>query len=183
MTGWDMLKLAGTLSGTEFFHKVVNPEWTATVAAPLVDNGQTIVPGWQQFDNYDLASKQYVSGEHPSTDYLRKSKYRVPDIMNLPQGQYYVGNAANEAWRRRMAGRVLPSAHGMPALEGALSLVSKPSPAMTGVDQLNMARYLNSWRRNAMRSDPAMSKAFRMFSHPKNTKLLSMIGTGLKALR
>lgn len=183
MNALQMVKLAGALSDTEFFRRMVNPEWTATVAAPLVDKGQVVMPAWQQFDNFDRTRNQYVSGDHPSTAFLKDKHYRIPDVRGLPQGQYYVGNAANAAWRQRMAGRVFPAEHGLPALEGALSLAAKPSPKMTGVNQVDMARYLNSWRRKALKQDPVINKAFRMFSHPKNTRLLSMIGTGLKSLR
>ena len=67
-------------------------------------------------------------------------------------------------------------------MEGALSLVGKPVPQMGNVDQLSMSRALNSWRRNQM-SDPAFSRAFRMYNHPTNAGMVSRVGAPLTRVK
>lgn len=184
MTGFELLKLATTLAGTELNTQLIDPTWHASVSPPMDFNGQ-VVPGYQQFDNVDLGMHDYLWKDlHPDTTFLRKNNYRVPDITGLPGGRYYAGNAANEAWRRHMQsmGRPLPADQGLTAMEGALSLTSKPSPSLSGVDKLDMSRVLKSWGRNQAKVDPVYHQAFRAFNRPQNAKWLGMIGTGLKSL-
>lgn len=184
MTGYELLKLANTLAGTELNTRLIDPAWHASVSAPMEFGGNTI-PAYQQFDNVDLGMDDYRWKDlHPNTTFLRKNQYRVPDITGLPPGRYYAGNAANEAWRQRMQtlGRSLPADQGLKAMEGALSLTSKPTPALSGVDKLDLARVLKSWGRNQAKLDPVYSQAFKAFNRPANSKWLGMIGTGLKSL-
>lgn len=193
MTSVELLKVAEALMpldpppGWVPGKKIINPNWLATIYDPMDVGGGVRTPGAQQMDDFDLRTRTYYDmSKHPPTR-LAERGYRAPKLYGLPKvlpaGHYNAGHAANAVWRARMAGRPMPSALGMPALEGALGLTGTPIPRMRAVGNLEMARVLNSWRRAAMRRHPALGRAFRLYSNPANASLLKVIGKALTRIR
>ena len=193
MNAVEMLKLSTVprphtpIPGWQPGKKIINPNWMATIYDPMdLGNGRTF-PGAQQMDDVDLSAGRYNNpNRHPPTS-LPERGYRAPQLYGFPEavpsGQFNAGHAANAAWRHQMAGRPMPSSLGMPALEGALGLTGTPMPRLGAVGETQMAQALNSWRRNAMRSNPALAKAFKMYSNPGNSNLLGVIGKALTKIR
>lgn len=158
----------------------MNPAWQFTVAQPqafeIPGHGIRHTPAWQQVDQVH-GSKLWSS--NPTA--LRTKGYYVPDVSGFHSGRYNATEAANRIWRLGNLGRTMPADYGMHSLEGALSLLNKPAPMFpTQTSQLQMARVLNSWRRNQMRQDPGLGRAFRQLRSPSNWGLLKHIGRVLR---
>lgn len=177
MTGFELLKIAGALQ------KVMEPQWMFTVKAPEVfAEGQRVlhVPGYQQIDNVTGPESAWWSSSPTS---MRRKGYHVPDVSGLNTGKYNVTEAANRLWRLDNIGRVMPSEFGMHSLEGAMSLANVPALTMTATNKLDTARMLNSWRRNQMRTNPALALSFRRLRNPTNWSLLKSIGVAARIAR
>ena len=159
--------------------KPMDPRWQFTVAQPQTFNfpgGIRHTPYWVQVDQ--IHGPDLWSSNPPA---MRRLGYHVPEPAILPSGNYNALNVANRFWRAQNAGRILPADYGMQSLEGALSLLNKPAPVFpTQTSQLQMARVLNSWRRNQMRQDPGLGRAFRQLRSPSNWGLLKQIGRVLR---
>lgn len=169
MTGFELLKLAKTL----------HPGWQFTVEQPF-RYGDSWTKGYTQIDNVVGPESGFWSSNPPA---MRQRGYIVPNVSDFHTGRYRAVEAANRKWRLENMGRVMPSEYGMHSLEGALSLANKPAPMLTSANKLDMARMLNSWRRNQMRTNPGMAQAYRRLRSPANWSLLKLIGNAARIAR